>query len=210
MKTNQPRQLRVLLSILYLPVALFLMAARSIVVALTGNTNYPTTYPALPDITTALDDLGDKIAAAAGRDKTAIAARNAAWETAKSLIRQLASYVQMHCQNDLAILLTSGFTAAKTPAPVGPLGAPQNVRLSRTKMSGQLQLRFKSVHGVTAGYTVQTASDPAGPFTDYLNTSTSRVLIDGRTPLTTVWVRVRATGAQGPGPWSEPACIIVL
>ena len=101
MKTNQARQLRVSLAIVYLPIVLFLMGARSIVIALTGNANYPTPFPALADITTALDNLAAKISAAAGRDKKAIAARNTAWETCKNLIRQLASYVQIHSQNDL-------------------------------------------------------------------------------------------------------------
>lgn len=210
MKTNQPRQLRVSLAILYLPVALFLMGARSIVIALTGNLNYPTPFPALADITTALDDLGAKIAAAAGRDKTAIAERDSAWETAKTLIRQLASYVQMHCQNDLAILLSSGFTTTKTPAPVGPVAAPENLRLSRTGMNGQVLARFKRVYGTSGGYTVQTGATPDGPFTDYINSGRTSVLIDGRTPLSTVGIRVRANGAAGPGPWSEPSCIIAL
>jgi hypothetical protein len=177
---------------------------------MTGNPNFATPFPALADITAALDDLQAKISAAAGGGKIATADRNSAWDTARTLIRQLASYVQMHCLNDLAILLSSGFTSTKTPAPIGPLPAPENLRLSRTDMSGQVLFRFKRVYGATAGYLVQTAADSAGPFTDYVLSTTTRVFINGRTPLITVWVRVRANGAAGPGPFSEPTCIIVL
>ena len=210
MKTNQPRQLRVSLAILYLPIALFLMGARSIVVALGGNPNYPTTFPTLAVVTAALDDLQAKIAAAAGHDKTAMAARDASWETAKGLVRQLASFVQMHCGNDLTILLSSGFATTKTPVSVGTLPAPGNPRLTRTDMSGQVLFRFSPVRGTTAGYLVQTATDTAGPFTDLVNSTRTRVTIEGRTPLSTMWARVRASGAAGPGPWSNPASVVVV
>lgn len=210
MKSNEPRQLRVLIALLRFPVMIFLQTARDIVAAMTGNANYATPFPALADITAALDNLQAKIEAAAGRDLPAIAARNSAWVTAKSLMRQLADYVQAHCQNDLTILLSSGFHATKTPAPVGPVSAPQNLRLQRTKDSGELLLRFAAVYGVTAGYLVQIAEDAEGPFTDYVNTSNSRLVIKGLTPMKTYWARVRATGAEGAGPWSEPTCAIVL
>ena len=210
MKSNEPRQLRVLIALLRFPVMIFLQTARDIVAAMTGNAHYTTPFPALVDIGTALDDLQAKIEAAAGRDKTAVAARNNAWTNAKSLMRQLADYVQAHCQNDLEILLSSGFQATKTPTPVGPIGVPQNLRLTRTKDLGQLLLRFARVYGVTAGYLVQIAEDSDGPFTDYVNTSDSRLFITGLTGMKTYWVRVRATGADGAGPWSEPTCSIVL
>ena len=76
MKSNEPRQLRVLIALLRFPVMIFLQTARDIVAAMTGNAHYTTPFPALVDVTTALDDLQAKIEAAAGRDLRAIAARN--------------------------------------------------------------------------------------------------------------------------------------
>jgi len=210
MKSNEPRQLRVLIALLRFPVMIFLQTARDIVAAMTGNVHYTTPFPALVDIGTALDDLQAKIEAAAGRDKTAVAARNNAWTTAKSLMRQLAEYVRSHCQNDLEILLSSGFQATKTPTPVGPIGVPQNLHLSRTGMTGELLFHFEAVYGVRAGYLVQIADDSDGPFTDYVTTSSSRITMKGLTAMKTYWARVRATGADGAGPWSEPTCSIVL
>jgi hypothetical protein len=63
---------------------------------------------------------------------------------------------------------------------------------------------------VRAGYLVQIAEDSDGPFTDYVTTSSSRITMKGLTAMKTYWVRVRATGKAGPGPWSEPTCSIVL
>lgn len=151
MKTNEPRQLRVLLALLYYPITIFLQAGRDIVVALTGNTNYTTPFPALADVTAALDDLQAKIEAAAGRDQTAMAARNQSRENARSLFRQLANYVQAHCQNNLEILLSTGFHPTKTPAPVGALPAPQNLHTSYNGKDGEVILRMNRVPGVRGG-----------------------------------------------------------
>ena len=204
MKTNQPRQLRVLLAIVYYPIMVFLQASRDIVTAMTGNINYTTAFPALADITTALDDLQAKITAAAGRDRMAMAARNAAWETAKSLIRQLANYVQAHCQNDLDILLSSGFTATKTPAPIGPLEPPENLKIVYLSVSGTVELRMTAVRGVRGGYPIEQSEGPDGPWIPIVISSKSRALISNLTPGKSYRLRAAAIGAKGQSGWSNP------
>jgi hypothetical protein len=210
MKTNTSRQLRVLLAILYYPVMIFLQAGRDVVTAMTGNTNYTTPFPALADITTALDDLQAKITAAAGRDRMAMAARNAAWETAKSLMRQLANYVQAHCQNDLDILLSSGFTASKTPAPVGALEAPGNLRIRYLSPSGTVELRMAAVYGVRGGYAIQQAEGEDGPWIPVVISSKSVAEISGLTPGKSYRLRAAAIGAAGQSGWSNPVEFIAI
>jgi hypothetical protein len=203
MKTNQPRQLRVLLAIIYYPIMVFLQTGRDIVTAMTGNTNYTTPFPVLADITAALDDLQAKITAAAGRDRMAMAARNAAWAMAKSLIRQLANYVQAHCQNDVEILLTSGFTATKTPAPIGPLLAPENLKIVYLSPSGTVELRMEAVRGVRGGYPIEQAEGADGPWVPSLISSKSRALISNLTPGKSYRLRAAAIGADGQSGWSN-------
>lgn len=210
MKSNEPRQLRVLLSFLAFPVMIFLQVARDIVSKMTGNPNYMTPFPPLVDIGAALDDLQAKISAAAGAGKDAIGERNTSWNTARGLMRQLGSYVQTHCQNDSDILQSSGFSATKTPVPIGPLATPADLRFSRNEKTGMLFLRFKPVYGMTAGYTVQVAPAATGPFTDYALSSTTRVEIKGQAPMQVVWFRVAATGAAGTSPWSDPASVPII
>lgn len=213
--TNKVRQLRVLLAFLRMNATLFLQKARDIVVSMTGNANYPTPFPALGDITTALDDLDTKITAAAGRDRTAIAARNASAATAKSLMRQLASYVQMHCLNDLTILLSSGFLPTRRPAPIGSLIPPQNVRTKYNGTSGSLFVIWDAVYGVRGGYTLQQSESATGPFTTVTISSGSRFLVKGLTPGQTYWFRVCANGANknvdgGPSGWSNVVSVIAI
>jgi hypothetical protein len=205
MKTDTPRQLRVLLAILYMAIMVFLQEARDIVVAMTGNADYPTPVPPLAEVTSALDDLQAKIEAAAGGDRTAMAARNAAWVNAKGLVRQLAGYVQCNCKNDLTILLSSGFKATKTPSPIGPLQPPQNLRASYTGVSGQVKLSMNPVYGVRAGYTVQLAESVAGPYTEIAAPSNTRdIKVSNLTPGKSYWLRAAANGAAGQSGWSNP------
>jgi hypothetical protein len=209
MKTNQPRQLRVLLALLYYPVMIFLQTARDIVTAMTGNANYATPFPTLADIGTALDDLEAKITAAAGRDLVAIAARNVSWQTAKTLLRQLAGYVQMQCQNDLEILLTSGFRATKTPGPIGLLAPPENLSILYRK-SGEVLLSMDAIRGTTGGYPIEQSED-GGPWTGLLNSPKARLVeITGLTPTKTYRLRAAAVGTKGQSGWSNPVEFIAL
>lgn len=208
MKT--PRHLKVSIACLRLPVASFLMCGRSIVFAMQENNNYPDPYPPLATITSALDDLARKIPPADDGSRQALAARNSSWLLAGSLLRQLATYVQGHCENDLTILLSSGFVATKARSRIGQLSAPQNLRYAYTGKSGMIKLRFKPVHGVTAGYTIQVAEGFEGPYVDAGTYSESRILLQGLTPMKTCWIRVRANGAAGPSGWSNPLQVVVI
>jgi hypothetical protein len=62
---------------------------------------------------------------------------------------------------------------------------PQNLRLTRTDMPGELVLRFEAVYGARAGYLVQIAEDSDGPFTDYVTTSSPRIPMTGLTAMKT-------------------------
>jgi hypothetical protein len=139
----------------------------------------------------------------------AIATRNAARVELLSLVRQLAAYVQGHCGDDLVNLLGSGFEAIKAPSPVGPLPAPQNLRLLLSSNSGELSLRFDRVLNA-ANYSVQTAISADGPWEDRGLFSGSRISLDGFTPGKTYWARVRANGTAGPSDWGGPANAMAL
>ncbi len=59
-------------------------------------------------------------------------------------------------------------------------------------------------------YSIQTADDPNGPWTDWgLSTKANNVL-SGLTPYKTKWARSRANGSAGSSDWSEPTCKVVM
>jgi hypothetical protein len=204
-------KLRVSMTCLRFGLYAFIGFARQVVSKMTGNTNFTTPTPPLADITTGLDDLQTKADAAVGGGKIAYAVRDTAWENSVMQIRNLASYVQLMCQNNLDILQSSGFSATKTPVPYGTLPAPQNLRTSYYRCkSGELWLQLKRVAGVRAGYCYQQAESPEGPFVEVSNSNKSRVLITGLTPAKTYYFRACANGAEKPSAWSTVVSAIAL
>jgi hypothetical protein len=201
---------RVSLAFVRRTIAVLIAFCRNVVTQMTGNTNFTTPTPPLADVTAAVDALEIADEAASGGSHLAILDRKAKKATLISLMRQLAAYVQTQSQSSKAVIISSGFHTTKVPAPVGPLPAPENLRLTQTGTTGQLSLRFNRVRGVTAGYTVQIAEDVEGPYTDYTTSNKTRLTITGLTPAKTYWVRVRANGALGPSGWSNPASAIAI
>ena len=132
---------------------------RNVITLMTGNTHYPTPSPALTVITTAVNALETPVHDALDGGKIAIATRNAARAEMLSLLRQLAAYVTGNCNADLVLLLSSGFEPVKAPSPVGVLPAPENLRLSLTGISGELNLRFDRVPNAV-NYSVQSRAEP--------------------------------------------------
>lgn len=210
MKTSNPLKIRVSLTFLRKGVNAFISFGRQVVTNMTGNTNYTTPEPTLAAVTTGLDDLQAKMDAAAVGGKVDMDVRNTAWEASIMQLRSLATYVQLNCQNDLDILQSAGFVSTKTPAPVGPLPAPENLRSSYTGTSGEVILRINRVLGVTAGYTYQQADSPAGPFATIGVSNKTRFTATGLTPAKTYWFQACANGAAGPsGPCSAISVIAI-
>ncbi|HEY1583200.1 MAG TPA: fibronectin type III domain-containing protein [Chthoniobacterales bacterium] len=210
MKTNQPRQLRVSLAFLRLRLGLFIIFARNIVQMMTANSNYATPFPALAILTTALDELEVKAQDALGRDHLAIVARNGSFDSCANLFRQEASYVQMECQNDLDILLSSGFISTKAPAPIGPLATPSAPLCRQGTNSGVLRARTDRVYGAKAhAWRVALASAPT-VYVQTAQTSSSRNTFSDLTPGQTYLVEVSAFGTAGQSDWSIPGELMVI
>lgn len=121
-----------------------------------------------------------------------------------SATRQLASYVQGHCQDDLVILLGSGFDAVKAKSPSQVPATPENQRLNATGITGEMQLKFDRVQ-YAVNYTVQTAESSDGPWVDQGLSTASRVTLDGFTPGKIYWGRACANGSQGTSDFGGPA-----
>src|SRR5258706_10558542 len=80
----------------------------SIITGLTGNPGYTTPAPGLPVVTTALNAFTTALADidSAGGGVTLTATNNDKRAGLVTLIRELASYVQVACKGDLTVLLS--------------------------------------------------------------------------------------------------------
>ena len=181
-----------------------------IIASITGNANYPTPTPTLPVVQAAATAFTTALTAAADGGRTKTAEKNAARAVLLGLLRNLALFVQQHCNEDLAVLLSSGFDAQKEPQPAGVLPSPQNVTLTQSTLSGQLDFRAGSVANASA-YEGEMTTDitkdeweTVGVFT------TSRFSLEELKPGSTYWARSRAIGAAGPGAWSDAVSAIAI
>ena len=186
-----------------------IMFCRNVIAMMTGNASYMTPSPTLAIVTTAVDLLDSSVQEAMTGDRIKISARRDARRSLIALMRQLAAYVQGHCNDDVTTLLSSGFQASRRPSPPVLPAVPANPRLDNGPTSGTLVLRHKTSPN-TANYSVQTALSATGPFTDYALVTSTRTVIGDLTPGSTVYARARANGSLGASDWSSVVSRMVV
>ena len=120
----------------------------AIIKAMTGNPNYPAPTPPLPVVQAGLDDFTASLVNAKDGGKTLTAIKNARRKALVLLVRTLASYVQVACQGDYCILVSSGFPPHKTTrSPIGILPPPAGLALALGSRSGELAASVTPVTG---------------------------------------------------------------
>jgi hypothetical protein len=172
----------------------------------------PVTMAALQTLVTSYDE---KLVARASRAKTDVLAFNEAREALEEALSVLGGYVNGIAKGDPMVVNESGFPAYETThAPDNtPPAAPTNLRLRQGDVSGAVVARYKADRTPSTNEVQITTGDPnneaswqtKGMFQG------GRAEMDGFTPGTLVWVRVRTVGLKGVmGAWSDPAQIRVL
>ncbi len=126
------------------------------------------------------------------------------------LLRNLALYVQQHGNDDLAILLNSGFDAQKEPQPAGVLPAPHGATLTQSPLSGRLDFRTAAVVNASAYEGQMTTDINKSEWEDVGTFSATRFSLDDLKPGTVFWARSRAVGSAGPGAWSDAVSAMAM
>ncbi|QTN31936.1 hypothetical protein HZ994_06195 [Akkermansiaceae bacterium] len=170
---------------------------------------FPSPIPGLADINTAAQALKaamDKITSTA-----VTAERNALREPLILLLQQLAPYLEIVAQDNPEWLEYTGYDLRKTPEHTHmPPGMPQDVRVRSTGITGFIQTKCKP-EPLADFYELESSPDPAtGPWTyrgSYPNSQNMET--GGFAHGEDVFVHVRAVGTNGPGPWSDPALVLV-
>lgn len=178
--------------------------AHGVINGMTGNAAYATPVVTMANLQTALTDFTAKVAAAKTGGPPDTAAKNNSRQTLLGLLRLLAGYVQINCNNDMAILLSSGFQAMSTNRSQAPLEQPQGLVI-KNGTSGQLVASVNPVKN-TSMYEGR-VKGPTGDWLPSVFTGDSQhITFEGLTPGTTYTAQVRALGGStGQSDWSDPS-----
>ena len=111
---------------------------------MTGNPAYPSPPIDLKTLQSAVDDLNAALAAQAHGGAAATAEKKNKQEALIKILRRLKHYVEDNCENDLAVLLSSGFQAAAATRDRSPLANPSILGIDRGN-SDELMLKVTPI-----------------------------------------------------------------
>jgi len=172
---------------------------------ITDNASYPTPPVTMANLQTARNDFTSKIAAAQAGGPADTAAKNNSRQSLLGMLRQIGSYVQINCNDDMALLLTSGFEAQSTNRAQVVLAQPQGLVL-KNGSSGQLVASVSPVKN-----TNMYEGRIKGPTGDWMTPSvftgdSQHIIFDSLTPGTMYTAQVRSLGGStGQSDWSDPS-----
>ncbi len=184
---------------------------------LTGNGSFPAPPSAPAALTAQALLITNKLAAITAHDfagqQLTIDLRGLR-EAGAVMINQNATYVQTTVnqltgtdESRAAAVVSAGYTVVDATTPVGPMPKVENVKVTQGDADATLDAGWDPIVRGLQTFVVEATLDPAaltGWFQAGL-TKKSTLTITGLTSGQRYWVRVRAIGAAGPGPWSDPA-----
>ena len=183
--------------------------AKQVHTALTGNPNVPAPNPPLSTFQSLIATAESSMDAYEAEKGILRNKKNLRDEAMKALcngLRLEAHTVQAATSGDPDKMDTAGFRTGKRPSPVGVPAQVTGLVLEAGPIECTLKAAWKPVRGVKV-YEIETGLDPIGANTwTYKGTATkAKAVMNSFISGTRIWLHVRAIGAAGPGPWSDPA-----
>jgi hypothetical protein len=207
------KRMQVKLSLNRLSPAEKVALANTVVTAMTGNPNFLTPSPPLATVTTQSTALNTKIGAynsTKSANETALAERHDAEDTLDDTLASLAAYVENASGGDRTKIESAGMAVRAERTPPQVPGMVMNLSLTAGDFPGTLDAAWDPAP-FSRMYDLQISPDPMSE-ASWVNKTTgtkSSKTIEGMTSGSKMWVRVRANGSAGPGPWSDPATKVV-
>ncbi|MBK8226749.1 MAG: fibronectin type III domain-containing protein [Flavobacteriales bacterium] len=172
---------------------------------MTGNAFFATPNPPIAEVTAAREALVTAVANAESRAKAAIALRNERAATLRSLLGNLAIYVNNVTNGNVEKALSSGFELIKQPEPSTHLDPPADLDVRVSDFEGCVELKWKLVDDARMYQVYINDTDPGDPtkWTMVAVSSKTRTRITDLVPGKFYSFRVTALGRIGEGPASD-------
>ncbi len=180
-----------------------------VIAGLTGNEHLAEPPVAPKELATLKKTFDDAIIAAAGGGALATAQKDAARAALVTALNKEASYVDINCDEDLAILLSSGFEAVSTNRAQSVLNPPEVIGVDYGQ-AGVVKLRVKGDPNRKAVQgRCKTMDGDWGPVLTFKNSRS--ILFDGLKAGTTYMMQLCGLGGStGQSDWSEPVSKMAL
>ena len=213
-------QAKLIISFSSLSGSAFLTKAGTIVDALRNNPDFPEPWPpqvpSFAQLEAAYNTFRDDLHASASGDRSKANQRDASRAVLDTYLKTLAPYLEMVAQGDTTKLLRTGYDLRKDPVRgvnSDPPPAPSGFTAKHGKVSQSVTLHATLVPGAVSYEADYTDGDPsdgtswkdAGTFA-----SCNHIDIAGLTPGKIYWFRIRAINSNRPGPWTDPASLMVI
>jgi hypothetical protein len=190
-----------------LSVAELLTTLKALGTAITGKpafTSITAKITAFNTKVTALDTANTTYENAVSTADTKLTLRGNARVDAENAARDLATAAE-GVTSDPATLEDGGFVLRAKGSPVGPMPQPAAAAATIGDLEGTVDFHWNAIKRGVTSYIAEYATSPSGPWTQFYVNKASSCTATGLTSGTQYWFRVRAVGAAGPGPWSDPA-----
>ena len=188
--------------------------ATAVIKGLTGNAAFPNPAVDLTAFGNGVTTFSVATAAALDGGKNAKAVSATERKFVIQDLKALALYVESNCNDDPAILTSSGF-AVRTPVKTAgqPVPAPAIKNLDYGANSGQITFTLKKVPGAKVyflRYAAMTAGSP-GPWTTVAVPNVNvKTTISGLTPGATYALQTQSLGSVGYSDWSDSTTIMCV
>ena len=182
-----------------------------ILAGMTGNAHFPTPTPTLADLGAVRDEMmtaQTKQALALLNYKKSTAALHAIEDKYSAKARQLGAYVEAQAAGDATVIQSSGMPVKHTSTAKRPMTQVEELSVTTGDAPGELDIHFHSVKGAKA-YLIRYGQDGPDNLTEKEVFVKSRGELHGLISGKEAWVQVAAKGADGQGPWSQPARCMV-
>jgi hypothetical protein len=198
----------------------FQVKAGFIIASLTNNPNFPEPWPdiapSLAQINGAFGVYKDYYHASLTGDTVKIGLRKDARNQLTNLLKRLTAYLEFVAQQDPAMLASTGYDQRKEPVRANhdaPLTAPTDFRIAHGVNSGTLDIHVARLEGAKS-YEAEIAQGDPSVEANWkhatISATSSHILLEGLTPGSSVWIRVRGIRSGGKGVWTDPINVIVI
>jgi hypothetical protein len=186
----------------------------AIIKGLRGNAAFPNPSVDLTAFGTTATTFSEATAAALDGGRIATALRDKERKLVIQDLKLLAVYVENNCNDDPAILATSGFTV-KTPVKTKgqPVAAPSFKSLDLGANSGQITVTLKKVTGAKVyfvRYAPMAGGSPGSWTTVPIPKVNVKTTISGLTPGVTYAFQTQSLGSVGLSDWSDSTTMMCI